>query len=135
MSNLIDGQVDNASHDFDKIKQDGCEHGKEKKLNIDVDRILGLKGDDLVSVDSGDYGDIYGDYEPDAEVLTAKQVSNIYVTLYMIFNLIDERCSQFCFFGVRVEPENTGGNQGRGCECNCRKKIKHLYHICISNII
>jgi len=74
MSNLIDGQVDNASHDFDKIKQDGCEHGKEKKLNIDVDKILGLKGDDLVSVDSGDYGDIYGDYEPDAEVLTAQQM-------------------------------------------------------------
>merc|ERR1711892_354366 len=45
MSELIDGQIDNASHDFDKIKQVGCEHGKEKVLNIDVDKILGLKGD------------------------------------------------------------------------------------------
>jgi len=45
MSELIDGQIENASHDFDKIKQVGCEHGKEKVLNIDVDKILGLKGD------------------------------------------------------------------------------------------
>merc|ERR1711915_957992 len=45
MKELIDIQVDNASHDFDKIKQEGCEYGKEKALNIDVDRILGLKGD------------------------------------------------------------------------------------------
>jgi len=45
MSELIDSQIDNASHDFDKIKQAGCEHGKEKVLNIDVDKILGLKGD------------------------------------------------------------------------------------------
>ena len=49
MSELIDSQIDNASHDFDKIKQVGCEHGKEKVLNIDVDKILGLKGDSTVS--------------------------------------------------------------------------------------
>merc|ERR1712013_932479 len=42
---LIDSQIENASHDFDIIKQEGCEHGKEKVLNIDVDKILGLKGD------------------------------------------------------------------------------------------
>ena len=45
MKELIDSQIENASHDFDIIKQDGCEHGKEKVLNIDVDKILGLKGD------------------------------------------------------------------------------------------
>merc|ERR1712128_263086 len=45
MKDLIDSQIENASHDFDKIKQEGCEHGKEKVLNIDVDKILGLKGD------------------------------------------------------------------------------------------
>jgi len=45
MKELINGQIENASHDFDKIKQTGCEHGKEKVLNIDVDKILGLKGD------------------------------------------------------------------------------------------
>merc|ERR1712106_1121274 len=45
MKDLIDSQIENASHDFDKIKQEGCEHGKEKVFNIDVDKILGLKGD------------------------------------------------------------------------------------------
>ena len=47
MKNIIDEQVDNSSHDFDKIKHEGCEYGKEKALNIDVDKILGLKEDDL----------------------------------------------------------------------------------------
>merc|ERR1711963_371960 len=45
MKELVDSQVDNASHDFDKIKQEGCEHGKDTVLNIDVDKILSLKGD------------------------------------------------------------------------------------------
>ena len=45
MSELIDNEVENASHDFDKIKQDGCEHDREKDLNIDVDKILGLVPD------------------------------------------------------------------------------------------
>merc|ERR1712013_197286 len=45
MKELIDSQIENASHDFDIIKQEACEHGKEKVLNIDVDKILGLKGD------------------------------------------------------------------------------------------
>merc|ERR1712066_233063 len=44
MSALLDGQIEEASHDFDRIKQDGCEYNKEKVLNIDVDKILGLKG-------------------------------------------------------------------------------------------
>ena len=42
MSELIDSEVENASHDFDKIKQDGCEHDRENVLKIDVDKILGL---------------------------------------------------------------------------------------------
>ena len=37
-------KVNDASHDFDKIKQEGCDYDKEKVLNIDVDKILGLKG-------------------------------------------------------------------------------------------
>jgi len=45
MRKLLDNQVDDASHDFDKIKQEGCDYDKEKVLNIDVDKILGLKGD------------------------------------------------------------------------------------------
>ena len=101
MSKLIDGQVENASHDFDKIKQVGCEHGKEKKLNIDVDKILGLKGDDLVSVDAGDYGDYYGDYEPDAEVLSTQQV-NIKLKLHHLSVLsILETVFSFFYFQMR----------------------------------
>merc|ERR1712168_485805 len=45
LKGLLNSQVENASHDFDKIKQEGCEYNKEKVLNIDVDKILGLKGD------------------------------------------------------------------------------------------
>ena len=45
MSKLIDNEVESTSHDFDKIKQDGCEHDREKVLNIDVDKILGLVPD------------------------------------------------------------------------------------------
>merc|ERR1711963_305572 len=48
MSALLDGQIDEASHDFDRIKQEGCEYNKEKVLNIDVDKILGLKGNSEV---------------------------------------------------------------------------------------
>ena len=77
MSALLDGQIDEASHDFDRIKQEvttrtapmitkylfmllpnilwtndpfqGCEYNKEKVLNIDVDKILGLKGNSEVN--------------------------------------------------------------------------------------
>eukprot|EP00092_Neocalanus_flemingeri_P030207 GFUD01032786.1.p1 GENE.GFUD01032786.1~~GFUD01032786.1.p1 ORF type:complete len:246 (+),score=73.72 GFUD01032786.1:189-926(+) len=45
MRKLIDDQIEDASHDFDRIKQAGCDYNKEKVLNIDVDKILGLKGD------------------------------------------------------------------------------------------
>ena len=50
MRNMIDGQIEDASHDFDRIKQAGCDYNKERVLNIDVDKILGLKGDSAVSV-------------------------------------------------------------------------------------
>ena len=50
MRELLDNQVENASHDFDKIKHEGCDYNKEKVLNIDVDKILGLKGDSGVSM-------------------------------------------------------------------------------------
>ena len=55
MRDLVDSQVDDASHDFDKIKQAGCEYNKEKVLNIDVDKILGLKGDSGVSDQDSEY--------------------------------------------------------------------------------
>jgi len=48
MAALIDEAVNDASHDFDKIKQEGCDYDKEKVLNIDVDKILGLKGNSEV---------------------------------------------------------------------------------------
>merc|ERR1712234_57811 len=34
MRELLNSQVENASHDFDKIKQEGCEYNKERVLNI-----------------------------------------------------------------------------------------------------
>jgi len=74
MKKLLDSQIENASHDFDKIKQEDCEHDKEKSLNIDVDKILGFNKYAGVSAESEDYGESYGDYEPDAEVLTNKQL-------------------------------------------------------------
>jgi hypothetical protein len=36
MKEHIDSQIENASHDFDKIEQAECKHGKEKALNIDA---------------------------------------------------------------------------------------------------
>ena len=50
MSNMLDSEIEEASHDFDKIKQGGCDYNKEKVLNIDVDKILGLKGDSQVTL-------------------------------------------------------------------------------------
>ena len=50
MSSLLDAQIEEASHDFDRIKQEGCEYNKEKVLNIDVDKILGLKGSSEVKL-------------------------------------------------------------------------------------
>ena len=51
MKELIDSQIENASHDFEQIEQAACEHGKEKALNIDVDKLLGLQGDSEVIYD------------------------------------------------------------------------------------
>ena len=48
---LIDSQIGNVIHDFDKIEQAECKHRKEKALNIDVDKMLGLKGDSGVVYD------------------------------------------------------------------------------------
>ena len=42
MSDLLDNEIKNASKDFDKVKQAGCEHDREKALSIDVDKILGI---------------------------------------------------------------------------------------------
>ena len=78
MYRVLDEQVEDASHDFDKINQEDCEHEKEKKLSIDVDKILGLAKDETESGDDVEYDDYYGDYEPDAEVLTAQQVEGMF---------------------------------------------------------
>ena len=57
---------EDASHDFDAIEQTGCaDPDRESAINIDVDRLLGLKEEE----EEMEYGDIYGDYEPDAELL------------------------------------------------------------------
>ena len=57
---------EDASHDFDAIDQTGCaDPDRESAINIDVDRLLGLKEEE----EEEEYEDIYGDYEPDAELL------------------------------------------------------------------
>ena len=63
MKSVLDEAVgEDASHDFDTIEQTGCaDPDRESAINIDVDRLLGLKEEQ--------YEDIYGDYEPDAELL------------------------------------------------------------------
>ena len=63
MKSVLDEALgEDASHDFDAIEQTGCaDPDRESAINIDVDRLLGLKEEQ--------YEDIYGDYEPDAELL------------------------------------------------------------------
>merc|ERR1711899_100850 len=38
---LLDSQVPDSSHDFDPIKQEGCEHGREKAWTIDPEKVIG----------------------------------------------------------------------------------------------
>ena len=66
MKAVLDAALgEDASHDFDAIDQTGCaDPDRESAINIDVDRLLGLKEED-----EEEYEDIYGDYEPDAELL------------------------------------------------------------------
>ena len=63
MKSVLDAALgEDASHDFDAIDQSECaDPDRESAINIDVDRLLGLKEEE--------YEDIYGDYEPDAELL------------------------------------------------------------------
>ena len=72
MKELLDSQIDDASHDFDKISHTSCSYDTATGLNIDVDKIIG-GGSDLVSDE--DYDLYYGDYEPDAEILSLNEVN------------------------------------------------------------
>jgi len=87
-SDVQDEDVDDASHDFDRIKHDKCDYGKEKAITIDVEKILGLgKGNtaELVSYEDV-YGD-YGDYEPDAEVLSPQELRDAVESVASEFEL------------------------------------------------
>jgi len=55
MFTILDSQLEDASHDFDRIKQDKCDYG-ENGFKIDVDEILGVVVQD--------------ENEPDAEVIS-----------------------------------------------------------------
>ena len=56
---------DGAAHDFDKIEQGECQdQDRESAINIDVDRLLYGKAEE-----KEEYEDVYGDYEPDAELI------------------------------------------------------------------
>jgi len=61
MMQKLNTEIDDASHDFDKIKQEGCDYSKDTVLTIDVDKIIGGGSDDD---ESG-----FGDFEPDAELI------------------------------------------------------------------
>jgi len=66
MKSVLDTALgEDASHDFDKISQSDCQDpDRESAINIDVDRLLGLKEEgEEADVGSGDYIDLYGDYE------------------------------------------------------------------------
>jgi len=41
-ADVQDEDEDDASHDFERIKHDKCNYGKEKAITIDVEKILGL---------------------------------------------------------------------------------------------
>merc|ERR1712179_366183 len=41
LTELLDSQVTDSSHDFDPIKQEGCEHGREKAWTIDPEKVIG----------------------------------------------------------------------------------------------
>jgi len=69
MKQKLNTFIDDASHDFDKIKQTGCDYSKDKVLTIDVDKIINGGGDD----ESG-----FGDFEPDAELINTSQVRQVF---------------------------------------------------------
>ena len=67
--------MDDASHDFDVISHEACSYDTNKGLHINVDEILNGKEPETLTQE--EYDAIYGDYEADAEVLSAQQVTSI----------------------------------------------------------
>jgi len=71
MKNLLNSQVEDGSHDFDRIPHSDCDYNTNTGLNIDVDKLVGNDDDDVVADE--DYDTYYGDYAPnpddDAEIL------------------------------------------------------------------
>ena len=67
--------MDDASHDFDVISHEDCSYDTDKGLHINVDEIL--NGKEAETMTQEEYDAIYGDYEADAELLSAHQVTSI----------------------------------------------------------
>ena len=65
-------QVPAASHDFDAIPHSGCSYDTSGSLNINVDTILGGGKEEAMTEE--EYEDVYGDYNPDAEVIAQEEV-------------------------------------------------------------
>ena len=61
-----------ASHDFDAIPHSGCSYDTSGSLNINVDTILGGGKEEAMTEE--EYKDVYGDYNPDAEVIAQEEV-------------------------------------------------------------
>ena len=65
-------QVAAASHDFDAIPHSGCSYDTSGSLNINVDTLLGGGKEEAMTEE--EYEDVYGDYNPDAEVIAQEEV-------------------------------------------------------------
>ena len=69
---LLDSQVPAASHDFDAIPHSGCSYDTSGSLNINVDTLLGGGKEEPMTEE--EYEDVYGDYNPDAEIIAQEEV-------------------------------------------------------------
>merc|ERR1712227_980365 len=61
---LLDSQLEGASSDFNKIKQDGCNYNSTNGITIDIDQILGIASGFLPSTTTPDDRDVDDDVEP-----------------------------------------------------------------------
>jgi len=61
---LLDSQLEGASSDFDKIKQEGCNYNSTTGITIDIDQILGIASGFLPSTTTPDDRDVDDDVEP-----------------------------------------------------------------------
>ena len=74
MRSLLNSQIEDASHDFDEINHENCDYGDDTGFNIDVDKILGHKDDEDITITDENYDQYYGDYEGEVEIFSPEKV-------------------------------------------------------------